>query len=136
MILVYYRSKSRTFTYRPNAFSSLHEHIFSMCCLYRLNCCNLTENCCTDLAIAMSSTSSHLTELDLSENSLKDSGVKLLSVGLGNPHCKLKSLRSVTYIERLKHCTIYSTSVNGTNYGCKTGGLGLLLFAVINVVEL
>uniref|UniRef100_A0A8D3AQ20 B30.2/SPRY domain-containing protein n=1 Tax=Scophthalmus maximus TaxID=52904 RepID=A0A8D3AQ20_SCOMX len=77
-----------------------------------LNCCNLTENCCTDLAIAMSSTSSHLTELDLSENSLKDSGVKLLSVGLGNPHCKLKSLRSVTYIERLKHCTIYSTSVN------------------------
>ncbi|KAF0029495.1 hypothetical protein F2P81_018600 [Scophthalmus maximus] len=58
-----------------------------------LNCCNLTENCCTDLAIAMSSTSSHLTELDLSENSLKDSGVKLLSVGLGNPHCKLKSLR-------------------------------------------
>ncbi|XP_039647096.1 NACHT, LRR and PYD domains-containing protein 12-like isoform X2 [Perca fluviatilis] len=58
-----------------------------------LNHCNLTENCCNDLASALSSTSSHLTELDLSDNNLKDSGVKLLSVGLGSPHCKLRSLR-------------------------------------------
>lgn len=62
----------------------------------RLNRCNLTENCCEVLASALSSTSSHLTDLDLSDNSLKDSGVKLLSVGLRSPYCKLKSLRSVT----------------------------------------
>lgn len=61
----------------------------------RLNRCYLTENCCEVLASALSSTSSRLTELDLSDNNLKDSGVKLLSVGLGNPYCKLKSLRSV-----------------------------------------
>ncbi|XP_018539811.1 LOW QUALITY PROTEIN: NACHT, LRR and PYD domains-containing protein 3-like [Lates calcarifer] len=58
-----------------------------------LNRCNLTENCCELLASALSSTSSHLTELDLSDNSLKDSGVKLLSDGLGSPHSKLKRLR-------------------------------------------
>ncbi|XP_035537014.1 NACHT, LRR and PYD domains-containing protein 12-like [Morone saxatilis] len=58
-----------------------------------LNRCNLTENCCKDLASALSSTSSHLTELDLSDNQLRDSGVKLLSVGFRSPHCKLKSLR-------------------------------------------
>ncbi|XP_056224192.1 NACHT, LRR and PYD domains-containing protein 12-like isoform X1 [Seriola aureovittata] len=58
-----------------------------------LNHCNLTENCCEGLASALSSTSSHLTELDLSDNSLRDLGVKLLSVGLGSPHCKLKKLR-------------------------------------------
>ncbi|AWO97788.1 putative NACHT LRR and PYD domains-containing protein 3-like [Scophthalmus maximus] len=62
-----------------------------------LNCCNLTENCCTDLAIAMSSTSSHLTELDLkldlSGNDLEDPEVKLLSAGLASPHCQLETLR-------------------------------------------
>uniref|UniRef100_A0A3B4YNX0 Pyrin domain-containing protein n=1 Tax=Seriola lalandi dorsalis TaxID=1841481 RepID=A0A3B4YNX0_SERLL len=62
-------------------------------CFSRLNHCNLTENCCEGLASALSSTSSHLTELDLSDNSLRDLGVKLLSVGLGSPHCKLKKLR-------------------------------------------
>ncbi|XP_047194603.1 NACHT, LRR and PYD domains-containing protein 12-like isoform X1 [Hippoglossus stenolepis] len=58
-----------------------------------LNHCKLTEKCCKDLASALNSTSSRLTELDLSDNSLKDSGVKLLSVGSRNPLCKLKILR-------------------------------------------
>ncbi|XP_034018866.1 NACHT, LRR and PYD domains-containing protein 12-like isoform X2 [Thalassophryne amazonica] len=58
-----------------------------------LNRCNLTENCCQLLTSAISSPSSQLTALDLSENNLKDLGVKLLSVGLESPHCKLKSLR-------------------------------------------
>ncbi len=75
----------------------------------RLNRCNLTENCCEVLASALSSTSSHLKELDLSDNNLKDSGMKLLSVGFRSPNCKLKSLRSITIVSSLletRNCAI------------------------------
>ncbi|XP_071029843.1 NLR family CARD domain-containing protein 3-like [Oncorhynchus clarkii lewisi] len=59
----------------------------------RLSGCRVTEEGCASLVSALKSNPSHLRELDLSNNDLKDSGVKLLSAGLGNPHCKLETLR-------------------------------------------
>ncbi|XP_031675698.1 NLR family CARD domain-containing protein 3-like [Oncorhynchus kisutch] len=58
-----------------------------------LSDCGVTEEGCASLVSALRSNPSHLRELDLSNNDLKDSGVKLLSAGLGNPHCKLETLR-------------------------------------------
>ncbi|XP_048855381.1 NACHT, LRR and PYD domains-containing protein 3-like isoform X5 [Brienomyrus brachyistius] len=61
--------------------------------ILRVDWCELTEKCCEALASALRSNPSPLRELDLSDNDLQDSGVKLLSAGLGDSHCKLKILR-------------------------------------------
>lgn len=60
---------------------------------FRLSACNLSEGNCDSLASVLGSGSSNLRELDLGDNNLQDSGVKLLAAGLESPHCTLESLR-------------------------------------------
>ncbi|XP_042559432.1 NACHT, LRR and PYD domains-containing protein 3-like [Clupea harengus] len=58
----------------------------------RLAECNLTDKSCGTVATVLQSPNS-LTELDLCNNDLGDSGVQVLSKGLFSPHCKLQILR-------------------------------------------
>ncbi|XP_078146858.1 NACHT, LRR and PYD domains-containing protein 3-like isoform X1 [Centroberyx gerrardi] len=58
----------------------------------RLKSCNLTDQGCDALVSVISSNSSQLKMLDLTDNDLRDLGVKWLSVGLGSLHCKLEIL--------------------------------------------
>ncbi|XP_030636218.1 protein NLRC3-like [Chanos chanos] len=55
--------------------------------------CELSEQSCEAVASVLQSVNCPLRELDLSNNDLQDSGVKMLCAGLKNPHCKLETLR-------------------------------------------
>ncbi|KAG9278179.1 NLR family CARD domain-containing protein 3-like [Astyanax mexicanus] len=60
--------------------------------ILRLSGCMITDKGCCSLASALISNPSHLKELDLTYNHPGESGVKLLSARLEDPHCKLEKL--------------------------------------------
>lgn len=56
-----------------------------------LRWCNLTVSSCSSLASVLSS-HTRLTELELRDNDVKDSGLTLLCAGLQDPACSLQKL--------------------------------------------
>lgn len=59
---------------------------------FSLSQCGLTQKCCAELAKALASEKSIVTDLDLSDNDIRDEGMKRLCVGLRNPYCTIEKL--------------------------------------------
>ncbi|XP_062865532.1 NACHT, LRR and PYD domains-containing protein 3-like [Trichomycterus rosablanca] len=81
--------------------------------------CNLTEESCEVLSSVLSLNSSSLKHLNLSYNELKDSGVKLLSAGLENPHCKLEKLELVDCNLTDESCGVLSSALSSNSSSLK-----------------
>ncbi|KAI2650027.1 NLR family CARD domain-containing protein 3 [Labeo rohita] len=76
-----------------------------------LSGCGLTEKSCLALASALSSNSTNLRELNLSDNNLEDSGQKNLSTGLKNPQCKLEILKLSRCLIREEGCAALASAM-------------------------
>ncbi|XP_042561086.1 ribonuclease inhibitor-like [Clupea harengus] len=78
----------------------------------RLNRCKLTEKCWGNLISAFQSETSHLSELDLTDNDLQDSGIRLLSTALRSPNCKIQILRMKGCHEMGRTCEVLASAVS------------------------
>nr|CBN82166.1 Uncharacterized protein DLA_XVIII04240 [Dicentrarchus labrax] len=84
----------------------------------QLSSCRLSETHCEVVASALKSNPSHLRDLDLNNNDLQDSGVKLLCAGLESKNCRLETLSSCELHKQLGSGTYtpHSSSGGSSNY--------------------
>uniref|UniRef100_A0A673H3C3 B30.2/SPRY domain-containing protein n=1 Tax=Sinocyclocheilus rhinocerous TaxID=307959 RepID=A0A673H3C3_9TELE len=94
------------------SFVSIATDYCLFCSLHRLCGCDLTAQSCESLSSALQSSNSVLRELDLSNNDLKDSGVKLLSDGLKSTNCQLEILRLSGCMVTEKGCRYVSLALS------------------------
>uniref|UniRef100_A0A3P8NZQ3 B30.2/SPRY domain-containing protein n=1 Tax=Astatotilapia calliptera TaxID=8154 RepID=A0A3P8NZQ3_ASTCA len=84
-----------------------------------LSGCFLPERSCEALFSVPSSQSPSLRELDLSDNDLRDSGVKLLSAALQSLHCTLETLRLIGCFLSETSCETLSSVLNSQSSSLK-----------------
>uniref|UniRef100_A0A8C2DZX0 NACHT domain-containing protein n=1 Tax=Cyprinus carpio TaxID=7962 RepID=A0A8C2DZX0_CYPCA len=107
--------------FNPKRFTSSQENYKRFvpavrCCMKALfDSCGLDETCCETVSSALQTSNSHLTELDLSSNNLKDSGVKLLYDGLKSSHCRLNILRLCGCNLTVQSCESLSSALQSSN---------------------
>ncbi|XP_051746127.1 NACHT, LRR and PYD domains-containing protein 3-like isoform X7 [Ctenopharyngodon idella] len=77
--------------------------------------CGLSDQCCESLSSALQSSSTYLRELDLSNNDIQDSGVRLLSIGLMSSHCQLNKLRLAGCRLTTQCCESLSSALESSN---------------------
>ncbi|CAI5669582.1 unnamed protein product [Oreochromis niloticus] len=80
--------------------------------ILRLSHCNFSEKSCEALFPVLTSQSSTLILLDLSNNDLQDSGIKFLSAGLKNLNCKLASLSLSGCLITEEGCTSLASALS------------------------
>uniref|UniRef100_A0AAZ3PB61 Uncharacterized protein n=1 Tax=Oncorhynchus tshawytscha TaxID=74940 RepID=A0AAZ3PB61_ONCTS len=76
-----------------------------------MSSCGITEEGCASLASALRSNPSYLRTLVLCDNNLHNSGVKLLSAGLGSKHCELETLRLSGCLVSMEGCASLASAL-------------------------
>ncbi|XP_062406066.1 NLR family CARD domain-containing protein 3-like, partial [Sardina pilchardus] len=89
--------------------------VLRVCRKARLVGCDLQEDSCEAIASVLQSENSQLKELDLSSSPLRDSEVRLLSVGLEHTNCKLETMRFADCKLTDKSCEIVTSVLQSPN---------------------